>query len=207
MPEPLIHIVDDDAQVRASTSFLLRSRGFVTEIYSNGREFMEEANLDRGCVLLDLCMPDMSGIEVLEALAARGTDLPVIMISGQGDIPTAVQAMKLGAADFLEKPYRECALIHAISRVCAESVETENRRVSRELAIGRVAELSSRERQVLQGLIAGLTNKGIARSLQLSVRTVEMHRARMLATLDVNSLAEAVRVAIDAQLEPLAADF
>lgn len=168
---------------------------------------MEEANLDRGCVLLDLRMPEMSGIEVLEALAARGMDLPVIMISGQGDIPTAVQAMKLGAADFLEKPYRESALVHAISRVCAESEETENRRASREQAVGRVAELSYRERQVLQGLIAGLTNKGIARQLELSVRTVEMHRARMLATLDVGSLAEAVRVAIDAELEPLPTDF
>lgn len=203
MTAPFVHIVDDDAHVRASISFLLRSRGFVTEIYSSGFEFLEQANLDRGCVLLDLRMPEMDGLAVLEALAARNCELPVIMMSGQGDIPTAVMAMRMGAADFLEKPHSEAELVGAITRVSAEMEEMETRRAAREQALSRVAELSLRERQVLQGLIAGLTNKGIARHLDLSVRTVEMHRARMLATLDVGSLAEAVRVAIDAELKPL----
>jgi len=200
---PLVHIVDDDAQVRASTSFLLRGRGYATEIYASGEEFLHQADLNRGCVLLDLRMPGMNGFEVQRALIERGAELPVIMLSGHGDIKIAVEAMKLGAMDFLEKPYGEHELIDALTRGCEASAAKAANRAGRAAAVARIETLSGREREVLQGLVAGHPNKGIARLLGLSVRTIEMHRARMLASLGVGSLAEAVRIAVAADLPPL----
>lgn len=206
MTAQLVHIVDDDRQFSTSINLLLKSFGFLTETYSCGRKFLDEANLQRGCVLLDFCMPEMDGLDVLRVLEERGVNLPVIMISGHGSIPVAVEAMKLGAADFLEKPLLESSLIDAISLAYTQWAATESRRASRELASRRIKELSRRELQVLQGLLGGLSNKGIARRLGLSVRTIEMHRARMLATLEADSLAEAVRMAIYARLNPLSTD-
>ncbi|TMJ14028.1 MAG: response regulator, partial [Alphaproteobacteria bacterium] len=198
----LIHIVDDDAQVRAATAWLLGGHGYQTEVHEGGREFLDSARLGGGCVLLDLSMPGMSGHEVQEELVRRGSTLPVIVLSGQGDLAAAVKAMKLGAADFLEKPSSEEDLLAAIGRAEEASRRGRDRRQAEAAAAARLARLSRRERQILQGLLGGLSNKAIARTLGLSPRTVEMHRASMMSDLGVGTLPEAVRIAIDGGLEP-----
>ena len=198
-----IHIVDDDHQVRASTSFLLRSLGYHAEIYASGTEFLAQARLESGCILLDLRMPGPNGLEVQEELRQRAVPLPVIVLSGHGDIGTAVQAMKLGALDFLEKPYEEKALIDAVERALEVEGEADERRSIKRTAAARLEALSERELQVLRGLLAGLTNKGMGRRLDLSPRTIEMHRASLMENLGVGSLSEAVRIAIDGNLSPL----
>lgn len=204
MQQKIVHIVDDDHHVRAATSFLLRSMNYRTQIYAHGQEFLDQAQLDDGCVLLDLRMPGLGGFQVLEALRCRGSSLPVIMLSGHGDIPIAVQAMKLGAQEFLEKPYQEAALIEAVERAFSADASLAIRNDQRLAASTSVATLSLRERQVLQALLSGLANKEIARKFDLSPRTVEMHRASMMNRLKVSSLAEAIRMALDAGMEALA---
>jgi FixJ family two-component response regulator len=199
----LVHIVDDDAQLRAATSFLLARHGFATEIYSSGAEFLRQAKLGRGCILLDLAMPGMTGNEVQEELVRRGVMLPVIVMGGPGDLAAAARAMKLGAADLVEKPPPEEDLLNAIGRCLESERKGEDRRKAGLAASARLERLSPRERQILQGLLAGLSNKEIARRLHLSPRTVEMHRANMMEDLGIASLVDALRLAIDAELAPL----
>jgi two-component system response regulator FixJ len=199
----LIHIVDDEELIRASASFLLSSHGYGTEIYASGTELLAEGNLKRGCILLDLSMPGMSGHEVQEELARRGITLPVIVMSGRGDLGSAVLAMKLGAVDFLQKPVRDEDLLAAVERCLDLFSKSEGQRKAKLDALAVLQLLSARERQILQGLLGGLSNKEIARRLDISPRTVEMHRASMMADLGVSSLSEAVRIAIDAGLTPL----
>jgi two-component system response regulator FixJ len=201
----VVHIVDDDALIRASTSFLLSSHGYATEIYSSGAEFLEDARLGEGCVLLDLFMPGLSGHQVQEELDRRGVALPVIVMSGQANLDAAVHSMKLGAVDFLQKPVREDKLLAAVGRCVDQSKKEDDQRKVRSAAVAALRQLSAREIQILQGLLSGLTNKAIARHLGLSPRTVEMHRASMMTDLGVASLSEAVRIAIDADLAPLEA--
>lgn len=202
----LVHIVDDDSHVRASTSYFLASHGCRTEIYSGGRELLRDGKLSRGVILLDLCMPDMSGHEVQEELARRGIDLPVIVVSAHNDFASAVKAMKLGAVDFLAKPPQEEELLAAIDRAVARFEKGRDQREARANAIERLGRLSPRETEILQSLLAGMSNKEIARLLGLSPRTVEMHRANMMDDLGVASLPEAVRIAIDGGLQPLGQD-
>lgn len=202
----VIHIVDDDPQVRAATSFLLAGQGYATQVYADGEEFLAQARLADGCILLDLHMTGRSGLTLLEELPRRGVTLPVIMISGRGEMRHAVQAMKLGAVDFLQKPYQESELIGAIERALDTAKKRRGRSEARTAALARLERLSPRERQILQGLLAGLSNKAIARKLDLSPRTVEMHRANMMADLGIASLPEAIRLAIDAELAPLDSD-
>lgn len=199
----VVHIVDDDALIRASTSYLLSSQGYATEIYSSGAEFLADAKLGQGCVLLDLVMPGLSGHQVQEELGRRGEVLPVIVISGQGDLDAAVKAMKLGAVDFLQKPVRDDDLLAAVGRCIDQSLKDDDQRRVKSAAAAALRQLSARELQILQGLLGGLTNKEIARHLGISPRTVEMHRASMMDDLGVASLSEAVRIAIDAELSPL----
>ena len=201
--QSIVHIIDDDALIRASTSFLLSSHGYVTEIYASGDEFLSEAKLNQGCILLDLRMPGMHGNQVQAELVRRGVTLPVIVISGSSDLAAAVQAMKLGAVDFLQKPVRDADLLAAVERALDAFSKTEDRRTAKSAAVASLKTLSARERQILQGLLGGLSNKEIARRLGLSPRTVEMHRASMMTDLNVSSLSEAVRIAIDADLAPL----
>lgn len=200
---PLVHIVDDDAHVRAATSYLLASRGHPTEVYASAEEFLQQANLDRGCVLLDLRMPGLDGLGTLARLVERRVAIPTIMMTGHGDLCTAVQAMKLGAIDFIQKPYQEQELLAAITRALDLRAQERRRTQGRADALIRTEKLSPRELQILQGLLGGLSNKVIARHLELSHRTVEMHRARMMADLGCGTLSEAVRIAIDAGLSPL----
>lgn len=203
MEQPVVHIVDDDHQLRAMASYLLRGAGFRTEIYGDGAEFLEHARLETGCIVLDIRMPGMTGIEVQEALRLRSSQMPVIMLTAHGDIGTAVTAMKLGAIDFLVKPYSEEALLAAVNAALLSMSAAQEREEAALAAKDRVGTLSSRELQVLQGLLGGMPNKSIAWRLDLSVRTVEMHRAHMMERLEVGSLSQAVRLAMEAGLQPL----
>lgn len=198
----MIHIVDDDEDVRASTSFLLRSHGYETEIYGGGREFLQ-SELEEGCVLLDLRMPGMSGLEVQEAMSSRNIELPVIVLSGHGDIAAAVQSLRLGAVDFLEKPYGEGELIGAIARASQAIAERHDREAVRLTAAARVGRLSASEKNVLQGLLAGLSEKAMARRFKLSLRAAGTQYAAMLETLGVATSPQAIRVGLDAGLPPL----
>jgi two-component system response regulator FixJ len=199
----LVHIVDDDPLVRDATSFLLRSIGYETQLYSSGTEFLDQADLGQGCILLDLRMPGLSGAKVQEELARRQVALPLVVLSGHGDIDTAVEAMKLGALDFIEKPYEEERLLSVLERAFSTAGSRQRKARERSDAREKIARLSSRELQVLRGLLASLANKMIARRLDLSYRTVDMYRARLLDKLEVGSTSEAVRIAFDAGLEPL----
>ena len=158
-----IHIVDDDSTVRAAISYLLTSHGYATQIYSSGVELLRERALRPGCILLDLRMDEKSGLEVLEELERRGSRLPVIAMSGNDDVGAIVQSMKLGAVDFIKKPYDPRELLVTIERVRGSAQRREHERGARIEAEARLKALSPRELQILRGLIAGMTNKEIAR--------------------------------------------
>ena len=201
---PLVHIVEADPRLAAAFASLLLRHGHLAQVYQSAARFLTDARLESGCVLLDLRLPDMSGDKLLEELARRGVALPVIAMAAPGDSGVAIRAMKLGAVDFLEKPVAEEELVAAVERAIEAWRFDEDRLQARAAAETRLQRLSPRERQILQGLLAGLPNKAIARTLGLSPRTVEMHRANMMDDLGLTSLPEALRLAIDAGLAPLA---
>jgi two-component system response regulator FixJ len=187
-----IYIVDDDAAVRRSLEGLLHSAGFATDSYASTNTFLAAAaKLSPGCILLNVRMPGLDGIELQARLRSSGITLPVVMMDGQADVRTAVRAIKGGAIDFIEKPFNDAALLRAIEAGLSTDTDREL-----EEAIERIARLSRREREVLEGLIAGKPNKTIAYELGLSVRTAEVHRARMMGRLGVRTLAEAIRLAV-----------
>lgn len=192
-----VYVVDDDISVRRSVSFALATAGFAVRAFGTGRDFLDAADaLAPGCVLLDLRMPDLGGFAVLRELGERRRRFPVVTITGYGDIETAVNAMKLGSRDFLEKPFSDAALLSVLDSVFASlprEVEAEGERLRAE---GLVAGLTPRERELLEGLVAGLSNKGVANKLGVSVRTVEMHRGNLMDRLGVKSLADVVRIAL-----------
>jgi len=199
----LVHIVDGDETVRAWVSYVLSNHGYSTEIYTGGAELFRDCSFKRGCILLDMSMPQMSGHEVQEELARRGSALPVVAMSGYGDLPTVVRAMKLGAVDFLEKPASEGSLLSVIAGALASPGRNDARRNATVAAAAKLKRLTSRERETLQGLFDGLSNKGIARRLGVSARTIEMHRASMKSELGLSSLAETVQFAIEAEMVPM----
>jgi two-component system, LuxR family, response regulator FixJ len=199
--ERTIHVVDDDAAVRHSLERLLESMGFATVSYTTPGNFLLAApHLLGGCVLLDVKMPGISGLEVQARLRTIGFVQPIIVITGQGDIQTAVLAMKAGAFDFLEKPYEDEVLLAAIEAALAASPDDHIHQAVD--SAQRIARLSPREREVLDALVAGASNKVIAFGLGLSVRTVEVHRARMMERLGTRQLSEAIRLAVLATLAP-----
>jgi two-component system response regulator FixJ len=196
----IIHLVDDDAAVRRSVGFMLKTSGHEVQPYESGLELLKNASkLDDGCILLDIRMPGMDGLEVQQALQQKGVALPVIIMTGHGDVGLAVRAMKAGAVDFIEKPFEKQSLM--------ASIEEGFRRLSRKEATGerkkdadvRLQALTARERDVLNGLADGLPNKTIAYDLGISPRTVEIHRANLMTKLEVRSLSEALRLAFAAQ--------
>jgi two-component system, LuxR family, response regulator FixJ len=198
--ERTVHIVDDDAAVRRSLERLLHAAGLTPIVYSTPYAFLDAApRLSGGCVLLDVRMPGMDGLQVQEKLQTAGIRIPVIVLTGEGDIQTAVRAMKAGAFDFLEKPFGEDRLIGSIEAALAESARSD-RSLDAAAAAKRIATLTPREREVLDGLVAGSQNKTIAADLGLSVRTVEVHRARMLERLGTRRIADAIRMAVLASL-------
>jgi two-component system response regulator FixJ len=198
----VVALVDDDDAVRASTGGLLRCAGHRVESYTGGAEFLaSDLPADLGCILLDMRMPGMDGLTVMRALRDRGNEHPILVLTGHGDVPMAVEAMRLGAVDFLEKPYPTTDLLEAIARACtlrAEILEDGSR--VNQVAVKKVAALSERERLVLQGILKGQPNKIIAWEAGLSVRTVETYRAQMLVKLGVRGTAQAVKLAIAAGL-------
>lgn len=190
-----VYVVDDDASVRSSLVFFLKTLDMQARPCSGGREFLENlGSFQAGAVLLDLRMPETDGLAVLEAMGRRIGHFPVIVMTGHGDIGTAVRAMKLGASDFLEKPFEEQALTEALDRAFGQLATQIDAARSVDQALQRLQTLTPREADVLGGLAEGLPNKVIAYRLNLSVRTVEMHRASMMDRLQVRSLSEALRL-------------
>lgn len=198
-----IHVIDDDEPVRDSLSFLLTAANFQVETYSSAKAFLRVANrLDNGCVITDVRMPEMSGIDLLRNLNERRIKLPVIVITGHGDLQLAVEAMKIGAADFLEKPYEDEILLTSVHTVLRrQQQENEQKSVLVDLR-NRVAMLSGREREVLEGLVAGKPNKVIAYDLQISPRTVEVYRSNVMTKMHAKTLSELVRMALQLDILP-----
>ena len=194
-----IYIVDDESSVRRSLSFLLKVADFEPRPFLNGSDFLEEASrLSAGCVLLDIRMPGQDGLEVLAAMRQRQLDLPVIVMTGHGDIPIAVRAMQLGAVSFIEKPFEEDQLLEAV----AAAFDAIERRLeftsARREATERLSRLSQRETELLHILVDGKSNKEAAYLMDLSVRTVEMHRAAIFDKMGVRTLAQAIRIVFTA---------
>jgi two-component system response regulator FixJ len=199
--ERTVYILDDDAAVLRSLERLLSSANFEPIAFDHPDKFLTAAKTFKtGCVLLDVRLPVMSGLDVQAQLLKMRNDLAVIVVTGQGDIQTAVRAMKAGAADFLEKPYSDHALLGSIEAAFRKENRSDRDRDIAE-AVRRIATLSPREREVLDGLVAGRPNKLIAYDLGISVRTVEVHRARMMERLGVRQLAEAIRLGVMARLD------
>jgi two-component system response regulator FixJ len=196
----MIHIVDDDPGVRRSLKRLLEASGFAVRSYECGNALLEDADLlPAGCALIDVRMPGMDGIEIQARLKATRTDIPVVVMTGRGDIRTAVRAMKGGAIDFIEKPFTDDLLIATIEMALV-ALDQNRRTDGIQQAAGRIAKLSPRERQVLDAVLEGGANKTIAVKLGLSMRTIEVHRAHMMDRLGVRRVAEAVRLAVLARL-------
>lgn len=198
--ERLIHLVDDDEAIRRSAGFMLKTSGFRVETYESGVELLKDAaKLEPGCILLDIRMPGMDGLEVQQALKDKGVTLPVIIMTGHGDVSLAVQAMKAGAIDFIEKPFEKALLMSAVEQAFDRLSRAETQRDRAEDAAVRLQSLTPREREVLDGLARGLPNKTIAYDLGISARTVEIHRANLMTKLEVRSLSEALRIAFAAE--------
>lgn len=198
------YIVDDDAGMRRSLRFVLVSAGYDARPFLSGEDLLDELpHLQPGIVLLDVRMPGMDGLEVLARLHEDAKRFPVIVMTGHGDVPTAVKAMKLGAADFLEKPFVDDALLQALAHVRQRLAADEAYERRRAKAERTVAELTVREREVLQGIAAGYANRQIAETLGLSVRTVESYRADMTEKVGTTAVADLVRLALLVNLPPL----
>lgn len=197
----LVHIIDDEDAIRRSAGYMLKTSGYAVETWPSGAAFLKDArHATQGCVLLDIRMPDVDGLEVQRLLGERGVAMPVVIMTGHGDIGIAVRAMKAGAVDFLEKPFEKAALLGAIEAAFARldaAGDAAARAAEAELILGA---LTPRERDVLDGLARGLPNKTIAYDLGISPRTVEVHRANLMAKLDVRSLSDALRIAFAAGL-------
>lgn len=200
--KPLVHLVDDEDAIRRSAGFMLKSSGYRVRLFASGVELVRQArSLEPGCILLDIRMPGMDGLEAQQALREQGVALPVIIMTGHGDISVAVRAMKAGAIDFIEKPFEKEVLLSALDQGFARLRNAERYREKAEEAELRIASLTPRERDVLEGLAQGLPNKTIAYNLGLSPRTVEIHRANLMQKLSVHSLSEALRIAFAAGMD------
>jgi two-component system response regulator FixJ len=195
----LVHVIDDEESVRRGTSFFLKTLGYAVRSWESGVGFLREVrHVEAGCILLDIGMPNMDGLEVQQQLNERGVTMPVIVLTGHGDIAVAVKAMKAGAIDFLEKPFETQALEDAIRRACERLAADRSvivRAADAEVVLGV---LSEREHEVLEGLAQGHPNKTIAHNLGISPRTVEVHRANIMVKLKARSLSDALRIAFAA---------
>ena len=193
-----IFIIDDDDAIRDSLKILLESHGFTVEDFASARDFLAADHAGPGCALVDIGMPEMGGLELQQVLRARYPGLPVIMITGQAEVSIAVQAMKQGAVDFIEKPYEEAVLLAGLRQAMTRAAAAEQSRAHGADAAERIAQLTPREKEVLDQLVLGHPNKVIAYKLSISPRTVEIHRARVMDKMGVRSLSELVRLALDA---------
>jgi len=197
MNEPIVHLVDDDEAVRVSLAFVLEMNDLPAKTYASAHEFLEVAeSLAAGCVVTDVRMPEMSGLELVRKLKERGVTLPVIVITGHGDVPLAVEAMRAGVIDFIEKPFEEDMLMRSIRRALDVKAETDAHSQERQRFEQMLSTLSGREKDVLRGVIAGKMNKVIAYELGISPRTVEVYRANVMSKTNANGLSELVRIAL-----------
>lgn len=198
----LIYVVDDDEAIRRSVSFLLKTSGYRVQTFSSGNEFLKEAKgLAPGVVLLDVRMPDIDGLAVQRQLHADGVLLPVVIMTGHGDIDMAVTAMRGGAVDFIEKPFEKAALLASLGRAEEQAEVNLASGSQRDQARARLNILTDREQDVLKGLVSGLPNKTIAYDLGISPRTVEIHRGNLMQKLNARSLSEVLRIAFQAGIE------
>jgi two-component system, LuxR family, response regulator FixJ len=200
-PEGVVYVIDDDAAMRDSLEFLLDSAGFKVGLFEAASIFLARLpELARGCVVSDIRMPGIDGMELLRSLRALRADLPVIIMTGHGDIPLAVEAIKPGAIDFLEKPFEDDRLVAAVRMALERGADSARSEAAASDLLARVASLSPRERQVMDGLVAGLSNKLIARDYDISPRTIEVYRANVMTKMQARSLSELVRLALRAGL-------
>lgn len=195
--ENLVHVIDDDDAMRDSLAFLLQSAKVSARTYESASAFLDRLKeISGGCVITDVRMPGMSGIELLKHLRELNVTLPVIVITGHGDVPLAVEAMKSGAADFIEKPFDDEVLLASVRSALKNQAADQERDSARTAIAARLALLSNRERDVLQGLVAGQPNKIIAYELGISPRTVEIYRANVMTKMEAASLSDLVRMAL-----------
>jgi two-component system response regulator FixJ len=193
----VVHVIDDDEAVRESLTFLLKTAGLAVRTYENATAFLhDDPKSKSGCVVTDVRMPDISGLDLLRRLRELGVGLPVIVITGHGDVPLAVEAMKAGALDFLEKPFDDEALLTSVNAALRHQGADAKREADRAGIMEKLASLSNRERQVLEGLVAGHPNKTIAFDHGISPRTVEIYRANLMSKMQAGSLSELVRMAL-----------
>jgi two-component system, LuxR family, response regulator FixJ len=196
-PETIIYVIDDDDAVRQSLEFLLKTSGHTVRSFESAKAFLEILpELRSGCIITDVRMPEISGIDLLRRVKELGVDIPVIVITGHGDISLAVEAMKLGAVDFLEKPFDDDQLLAALKSTLKQDADIAERKAELTEIHDKLAALSNRERQVLDGLVAGNANKTIAFDLGISPRTVEIYRANLMTKMAANSLSDLVRMAM-----------
>lgn len=197
MTEAVVHLIDDDEAVRDSLSFLLTTAGMVSRTYESAVTFLEQlADAAPGCVVTDIRMPDMNGLELVRRLKERGATHPIIVITGHGDVPLAVEAMKAGVVDFLEKPFDDDALLGSIRTALTIGGQATQASEERRKFEAMLAALSPRETEVLRGVLAGKQNKVIAFELGISARTVEVYRANVMTKTSAGSLSELVRLAL-----------
>ena len=196
-----VYVIDDDEAMRDSLNFLLDSAGYEVTLFDSALKFLDALpGLEFGCVVSDVRMPGLDGIELLKRIKAGHCTFPIVIMTGHGDVPLAVEAMKLGAVDFLEKPFEDDRLIGMIELAIQQAEPAARSEALTQDIAARVASLSPRERQVMDGLIAGLSNKLIARDYDISPRTIEVYRANVMTKMQANSLSELVRLAMRAGL-------
>jgi two-component system response regulator FixJ len=194
-----VYVIDDDEAMRDSLNFLLDSSGFDVTLFENAEVFLSRLpTLAFGCIVSDVRMPGIDGIELLKRMKAAGSSFPILVMTGHGDVPLAVEAMKLGAVDFLEKPFEDERLVAMIETAIQQAEPAAKTEAVTQDILARVASLSPRERQVMDGLMAGLSNKLIAREYDISPRTIEVYRANVMTKMGANSLSELVRLAMRA---------
>lgn len=196
-PGQMIHVVDDDEAMRDSMTWLLEGEGYAVATYASGEHFLAAYRPQlRGCLVLDVRMPDMSGLELYERLIDAGSVLPVIFVTGHGDVPMAVAALQRGACDFIEKPFHNEDLLSRIQRALEVDEARSARRQRDDQIVHRLEQLTQREREVMDLVVAGKLNKQIADELEISMKTVEAHRARVMDKMGVRTLAELVRAVL-----------
>jgi two-component system response regulator FixJ len=198
-PDTVIYVIDDDEAARHSLEFLLKTAGLKVRGFDGAKAFLDVLpEIRSGCIITDVRMPEITGIDLLRKIKDMGIDIPVIVITGHGDISLAVEAMKIGAVDFLEKPFDDETLLAAVKGSLSENAGNAQRNAELSQINERLAALSNRERQVLEGLVAGKANKVIAFDLSISPRTVEIYRANLMTKMAANSLSDLVRMAMTA---------
>jgi len=199
--DPIVFIVDDDEAVRQSTAWLIESIGLKVTKFTCADEFLENYNNEPGCIVMDVRMPGMSGLEAQEEMTNRKIGLPLIFITGHGDVPMAVRALKRGAFDFIEKPFNDQLLLDAVQRGLKKNSEARESFVENESIDKRISSLTPREHEVMLRVTEGKPNKVIAHELNVSIKTVEVHRARMMEKMEASSVAELVKTTINANRE------